>query len=267
MSIGVTERCGPLDEFRGVEIHDGVAYVPVAGLIARTPSIVWRSDSGERWCPTGTVASVLSACQDDPRIRAVVAVFDSPGGEVAGIPAVVRQMRELSETKLTVAYVNERCASAAYWIATGCSQIWCASAISQLGSIGTLVTLTDTSKQLDAEGVRKIHVTDADRKAWTLPGVAIGDEAVAAARDDIARCSAPFIADVCSARGLAESDVRALNGAYIRSVEAIEKGLADAVVEPMDLHAAVAAAAESLDRMLADRGLPASHTFSPAMAG
>lgn len=87
------------------------------------------------------LASVLARAQGQDLI---VLYIDSVGGAVSGVKELATMIAEASVP--TVAVVGDVCASAAYWIASQCSQIWAISPTARIGSVGGLVTYTKPSK-------------------------------------------------------------------------------------------------------------------------
>lgn len=90
------------------------------------------------------LASVLARAQGQDLI---VLYIDSVGGAVSGIKELATLIAEASVP--TVAVVGDVCASAAYWIASQCSQIWAISPTARIGSVGGLVTYTKPSKMAE----------------------------------------------------------------------------------------------------------------------
>jgi|GEM_PF-3156097 len=90
------------------------------------------------------LASVLARAQGQDLI---VLYIDSVGGAVSGVKELATMIAEASVP--TVAVVGDVCASAAYWIASQCSQIWAISPTARIGSVGGLVTYTKPSKMAE----------------------------------------------------------------------------------------------------------------------
>lgn len=90
------------------------------------------------------LASVLARAQGQDLI---VLYIDSVGGAVSGVKELATMIAEASVP--TVAVVGDVCASAAYWIASQCAQIWAISPTARIGSVGGLVTYTKPSKMAE----------------------------------------------------------------------------------------------------------------------
>lgn len=128
----------PMDGTRTAERRENVAVVPVIGPIFR------YADMFTDLCGGVTVehlARDITTALDDPTCSAIVLEIDSPGGEAAGIGELAAMIRQGTARKPIVAYAGNQCASAAYWIASACSEVVAAPA-AMLGSIGVVMGCT-----------------------------------------------------------------------------------------------------------------------------
>jgi ClpP class serine protease len=101
--------------------------IPINGII--TKSYWYYAAIG-----TDLMASLIKNCQDDDRIDEIILKIDSPGGMVSGTYELAKCISE--SKKKVVAMVGSQAASAAYWIASACSEVILESNLSQVGSIG-----------------------------------------------------------------------------------------------------------------------------------
>lgn len=117
-----------------VEVRDGVALIKVRGVVSRYAS--WMHDicGGTS---TEALAKSLSASIEDPKVRAVVLWIDSPGGQVNGLNELAEMIYAARGRKKIVAYVGGQACSAAYWVASACSEV-VIDATAELGSVGTV---------------------------------------------------------------------------------------------------------------------------------
>jgi ClpP class serine protease len=126
----------PLDNARAVTVREGVARIPVEGTIARRTNLFTAISGG---VSTEVLARDLVTARDDPGVHSILLVFDSPGGEAAGInelAGMIREIRDAGDTRIE-SYADGTCASAAYWLASATSRIT-ADATASLGSIGVV---------------------------------------------------------------------------------------------------------------------------------
>jgi capsid assembly protease len=117
-----------------VEVRDGVALIKVRGVVSRYAS--WMHDicGGTS---TEALAKALLASIEDAKVRAVVLWIDSPGGQVNGLNELAEMIYAARGRKKIVAYVGGQACSAAYWMASACSEV-VIDATAELGSVGTV---------------------------------------------------------------------------------------------------------------------------------
>lgn len=110
-------------------------------------------------CSTGTeeYCSMLERAYANEKIIGIVALIDSPGGQLSGTPTLYDALR--NPAKPTVSVINEGLmASAAYWLACGSDDIYATQKSDQVGSIGVFVQMEDRTKAREAAGVKLITV-------------------------------------------------------------------------------------------------------------
>jgi len=130
-----------LENTRNVEVRDGVAVIPVRGVISRYANLFHAICGGTS---VQVLAKDIRTAVDDASVHAIILEIDSPGGQVAGIGELAAQVREATSRKPVVAYVSNLGASAGYWIASAGSEVVAApSAI--LGSVGVVSTMPRTT--------------------------------------------------------------------------------------------------------------------------
>jgi len=126
-----------------------VAVIKINGVMSRY----------DKTCgPEGTESHLkrISRFATDPNVSAIVLSFNSPGGESTAANHMVEQISLMGINKPILAYVEDMCASAAYWVASACNSIGASGKLSVIGSIGTYTVVRDFSKAFEEAGV-KIH--------------------------------------------------------------------------------------------------------------
>lgn len=248
----------PVDA-RRYELRDGVAVVPVSGLLG--------TDLVSLYLGTHTLAlaAALRHAAADPEVRAVVLDIDSPGGQVSMLSDVTAAARAAREAKPLLAYAHGSCCSAAYWLAAGADAVWAAED-AELGSIGVVYAVEDSSAAAERYGVRVHLAGSTPTKGELFDGVPVTEEAMSRLGQQARAYHALFTAAVAQGRGVEPAKVEAWaagelnpagpgNPVYIGG-HAVSAGLADTVGT---LDQAVAEA-----RQLADAR--ASATTPPARA-
>jgi capsid assembly protease len=129
---------------------DGVATIPIRGALVNRDSWLTRAFGITTY---QGIAAALRQAAADPLVRRIVLDTDSPGGEAAGAMETADLVAEAAKRKPVVAFVNSLAASAAYWIASGASEI-VAMPSATLGSIGVVWLHLDHSAAFAAAGVK-----------------------------------------------------------------------------------------------------------------
>ena len=116
---------------------EGLTTILVWGVLGRgwTELDRWYLDAIE-------VDELTAAIAATPEGSTVVLWFRSPGGIVTGIPETAGELRRLGKTRRLLAFTDDLCASAAYWLAAQCEQI-VATPTADVGSIGVYLAFYD----------------------------------------------------------------------------------------------------------------------------
>ncbi len=137
------------------EVLDGVAVLPVYGIIDKRMNMFMRMSGGTS---TELLARDFTKALNDPQVKAILLDVDSPGGSVDGPKEVADLVLAARGQKPVVAYVNGLMASAAYWIGSAASAL-VAPPTAQVGSIGVALMHYDYSAADAQEGVKRTVIT------------------------------------------------------------------------------------------------------------
>lgn len=129
--------------------EDSVAVINISGAITK---------HDQECGPDGMVskASILSSCFASENIKGVILKIDSGGGEGSGMRAMCEALS--LKNKPVIAFIDDMACSAAYGIASGCDYIVAGSALSQVGSIGTYLTIADYEKYYEKQGIKLTEI-------------------------------------------------------------------------------------------------------------
>jgi len=124
-----------------------IAIIKLRGQIAYAPmffdgSVINPDD----------VRELANRVINDPTIRAVVVVINSPGGSATASEEIYRLMMKLAERKVVVVYAEDVMASGGYYIALPAHKI-IASPHTIVGSVGAIATVININKLLEKLGV------------------------------------------------------------------------------------------------------------------
>jgi capsid assembly protease len=137
------------------EIRDGVAILPVFGIIDKRMNMFMRFSGGTS---TQLLARDFQKALADPQVQAILLDVDSPGGSVDGTKELADLILASREQKPVVAYADGLMASAAFWIGSG-AQVILAPETAEVGSIGVALMHYDYSEADAKEGVKRTVIT------------------------------------------------------------------------------------------------------------
>jgi ClpP class serine protease len=122
-----------------------VAIIPI-----RSEILKYDQPCGPRG--SQSILSDVKSADQNPNIKSILLVVDSPGGQVTGTDLLAEAI--CNSTTPVVAYIEGMAASAAYWIISGASKIIASSDLDRIGSIGTMLMVEDLQPALEAQGVK-----------------------------------------------------------------------------------------------------------------
>ena len=212
----------PAVEMAGGRSGKSVAVLKVGGVLMKQ-----RSSMGG--ASTVDIRRTLRQATGDPNVSGVLLQIDSPGGTVAGTDDLAREVKAARRKKPVWAFVEDLGASAAYWIASQAGAIYANSPTAMIGSIGTVMYLTDTSKRNEAAGVREMSFATGPLKSFG-DGEGVTDEQAAYMQSLVNESQATFDAAVRAGRGLSAKELEAVRtGAVFHGLEAQRLRLIDGI--------------------------------------
>lgn len=209
------------DDSARMTVRDGVALIPIDGPIYRYADMFTSVSGG---VTTEALAKDFQRALDDPAVRAVLFVIDSPGGESTGINELADAIYAARGQKPIAAYIEGYGASAAYWIASACGEIY-ADDHALIGSIGVVLGVPDPTKR--ARPTIEFVSTQSPKKRAD-PTSEAGRAYLQQLVDDM---SAVFIAKVARNRAVSEQTVLDDfgQGGLLVGQAAVDAGLADRI--------------------------------------
>ncbi len=204
---------------------EGVAVVPVYGVLAKNLSAFEES------CGGGTdinpIAHALMQAEKDPEVVKTVLDFDTPGGEVTGIPETGARIRKLALSKPVIAFSDATTASAGYWLASQADEFY-GTPSSRQGSIGVYSAWLDQTLALEKAGYSLELFAAGKHKAMGMPFRGLSDEERDMLQANVDAIYRDFKAAVTSNRRGVSDDT--MQGQMFRAPEALERGLLDGIV-------------------------------------
>lgn len=160
-----------------VTVVEGIAYIPVQGILACGLDPIYKMFG---WTDYDDILADVRAAEQNPGVRKIVLVFDSPGGQATGAPETGAAL--LRRNKPMFAYSAGQMDSAAYLLACACDGIYLRPT-AEAGSIGTKIAVIDRSVAYAMAGYKVEVFASGQYKAAGTPGTSLTD----AQRDDIVR--------------------------------------------------------------------------------
>ena len=210
----------PLSNTRTATIRDGIAVIPITGVITPRHDLFTIIVGGTA---LDRLAKDFCAASDDPNVSAILLDIDSPGGVALG-PAEMAEI--ICKCKKPVwAYAGRNCCSSAYWLASAADKILCHKS-ALLGSIGVVATMP-VQETADRDGYKHIEIVSSNAKNKRPdPRTAEGMDTIRAELDAL---ESQFIGAIATYRNLSESDVKSDfgQGGVLIGNKAVKVGMAD----------------------------------------
>jgi len=211
------------DKAEGMEIVDGVAIIPIEGVLDKRVSDMAKM-SGAVGCDD--IEAMLTEAVQDDTVDGILLDINSPGGSVTGIPELASKIAAAATVKPIVAYTDTLMASAAYWLGAGCSAIY-ASPSASVGSIGVYMAFMDTSRAYEMQGLKTELIKHGKYKATGMDGIAMTDEQREYLQDQVDQLAAWFNGFVGKHRDAMPAS--AMEGQTFFGIDAVNVDMVDAV--------------------------------------
>ncbi len=137
-----------------VILRGSVAILPVMGPIFPRSNLM-TSMSGAT--SLQTIAADFNKALSSDDVKSIILDIDSPGGEVTDVAALGDMIYKAREVKPITAFVSGMAASAGFWIGSSASVMLSANT-GEVGSIGVVAGIKDTSEKDAKEGVANINI-------------------------------------------------------------------------------------------------------------
>lgn len=201
-----------------------VAVIPVAGMLMKA---VGSMDAGTSTVQTRRDIRKAAA---DPEVSAILLAVDSPGGTVSGTADLAAEVRAAAKQKPTWAFVEDLCASAAYWVASQADRIFANNPTALVGSIGTLAVVYDLSAAAAEQGVKALVFGTGPLKGAGIPGAEVTEDQQAYFRGIVEDAQRSFDAGVRKGRSMTDRQLEAVKtGGVFGATEALSLKLIDGI--------------------------------------
>ena len=205
-----------------VEINQDIAIVSICGPMEQHHS--WMFDSYD------DILERIESALKKEKTKALVMVFDSPGGDAAGATEANRMIRKFRHRygKPIYSYANEAAYSAAYELACAADEIWLPDT-GGVGSVGVIATVMDKTKANEMMGLNIQLITTGKRKADSHPDRPLTTDIIDRMQERVDYLGDVFFEVVAKCRHMPVEKVMGLEAGVFHGKVAVKKGLADGV--------------------------------------
>ena len=138
-------------------VDGDTANIQITGPLSRSGPDFWDRLMGYGGTKYGDIIDSVKKAESDVTVKKIQLQMDTPGGEVTGVDEVWQTLSAAKKKK--VAINNGMIASAGYYIASACNNIYATEPTSETGSIGCVITAIDWSENLKMFGVKIYDIT------------------------------------------------------------------------------------------------------------
>ena len=222
------------NEPQGYEVRNGAALIPVRGVISKRMNMFASISGG---ASTELLVRDVRAALEDPAVKSLVLLVDSPGGSVDGTQAAAAAIRSARGRKPIAAWSDGVMASAAYWIGSAADSVYIDGGTAQVGSIGVVATHVDVSKREEAMGLKTTEIVAGKYKRIASQYGPLSEAGRDSMQEQVDYLYSVFVGDVAANRGVSEKKVLAdmADGRVFVGQQAVDAGLVDGITSLDDL--------------------------------
>jgi signal peptide peptidase SppA len=222
----------------GYSVTDGVAVIFASGALVHREQ--FNMADSTYFLGYDRLASQLEAAMDDTDVHAVLQVYDSPGGQVAGAFEYAERIHALRGKKPMWAIGDDLAASAAYLGASAFEQV-AVTSTGYLGSIGVVMRHVDWSRALANDGIQVTHIYAGTHKVDGTPYEPLSRSVHDDLQAEVDGLYTLFVDTVANHRRIDSDAVRGTQARTFRGQAAVAARLADRLATADELISELAA--------------------------
>ena len=167
---------------------------------------------------------------EDSSVNTIMLEFNSPGGQVRGLPELADKIYAARGRKHVVAFVDALAASAAFWLATQADEVVITPSGS-VGSVGVYMMHINQQKRMEASGIEITYISAGEYKVEGNPLEPLSEEARKYLQGRVNENYDQFLSAVARGRSTTPEDARENygRGRIMTAREAVEVGAADSI--------------------------------------
>ena len=207
------------------ENHSKIAIIPITGFIYSSHQYNTDGSIDKSNAYSLDIVSQIRKANEDKKVKALVFVIDSNGGEVFTAEEITSAVKEVN--KPTVSLIRSRGISSAYWIASATGRIF-ALPLSGTVDIGITNSFTDNSKQNNDSGITFHQLSYGKYKDMYNTDKEMTPDEEKLALEQTTEQANVFIKEVSENRHLPIEKIQAIaDGSMIIGQDALKQGLID----------------------------------------
>lgn len=213
---------------QGYQVQDGAALIPVRGVMAPRMNLMAQVSGGTS---TELLVRDVKAALEDPAVRSIVLLVDSPGGAVGGTQAAAAAVFGARGVKPIATFSDGVMASAAYWVGSAADRVYVSSGVDQVGSIGVVASHVDVSQREQALGVKTTEIVAGRYKRIASQYGPLTEAGRQSIQEQVDYLYSLFVGDVAAHRGVTADQVVAdmADGRVFIGQQAVDAGLVDGI--------------------------------------
>jgi len=200
----------------------GVARIEISGLMLQRPGFLARLFLGA--VDTVELAAAVEEAGRDASVRSILLTINSPGGAVHGTAELAAAVASAARTKPVVALTDGVACSAAYWVASSCSNVYGSSTNVMAGSIGVVSVHTYTP---NTDGSVVTEIKSGKFKTVGSSSKPLTGDDLAHIQERIDYLATQFVNQVATNRRLPPAAVAAQEARVYIGQQAVDAGLLD----------------------------------------
>ena len=205
-----------------------IAVIDITGILIKGASPEQEIEYGI--CNIDKISQALDYAANDNTTTAIILNINSPGGETTGITTLGRKIKNLSANIPIYIWVDNKCASAAYWIASQGSCIGMTED-ADIGCIGVYRIVKDLSKQYENEGVNNQVIYSGVNKMMGHDVGPLTTEQIELLQADVSEQHKKFKNTILANR---EVKPEAMEGLSYEGPQALDLGLCDIICDSLE---------------------------------
>lgn len=209
----------------GVTVKSGIAFLQLEGVMQKGFSKYGGASTIE-------LRKQIRAAVESKDVEQILLSVDTPGGSVSGNNELAQEIEKAASIKPFIVQVEDLNASAGVWATAHATAIY-SNATAEIGSIGTMAMVHDTSEAYKREGVKVHMISTGDMKGAFADGTPITDAMLENLQSKINSYNEFFLSAVSKGRDIEMSALKKIaTGETFLASEALELGLIDGIQTP-----------------------------------